>query len=612
MFTQKGQVLIIATLILAVVIATTAVLLSKIAFGNNTVRHQERAAETREVAEAGIEYAIDKLNTDPGYGGEMDVPFGDGVMDIAVSSGSGETTVTSTAYYPDKVNTKETKVIEVTVATSSSDVSFNYGVQVGDGGLILQNNAMVDGNVFSNGSISGGSGSRITGDAIVASGTSLLADATVTTQSGTFNFGNNASQARIAQSFEPTVTDTINKVELFVRKTHNNTSNATVRIVADNGGVPGSVNLATGTLLSSAAGTGSLAWIEVALSPNPTLTSGFTYWIIVEPQAINSSRYWVSGSHDNSGYGNGIGMHYNNGTSSWINSVRDYNFKTYMGSVSTSLSGVVVGDITHICDDAHYATHHGDAYAQQITNSTVECDVYYDGGLTGSTYGRNAHPGSIPQSPGQMPISDGTIADWKADAQLGGTTTGDVIISANGSIGPKEITGNLIVNGSVELEITGSLYVHGNITLNIGAEVYLSPGYNATSGVIVNDGKIIFNNNAILCGSYYDNGSNICYAEDPVNPGNYSFLMMVTTDTSQDTANPSVDISNNSQGVIVYAANGTIRMNNNAGVNEAVAYKLFLSNNAIVTYHSGLVNANFVSGPGASLTIKPGSWRIVE
>ena len=44
-------------------------------------------------------------------------------------------------------------------------VSFNYGVQVGQGGLEMDNNSRVIGNVYSNGSITGSNGATVTGDA---------------------------------------------------------------------------------------------------------------------------------------------------------------------------------------------------------------------------------------------------------------------------------------------------------------------------------------------------------------------------------------------------------------------------------------------------------------
>lgn len=61
----------------------------------------------------------------------------------------------------------------LTVTTSSSDSGFNYGVQVGAGGFILENSSSVKGNVYSNGPISG-AGNFIYGDAISAGASGLV------------------------------------------------------------------------------------------------------------------------------------------------------------------------------------------------------------------------------------------------------------------------------------------------------------------------------------------------------------------------------------------------------------------------------------------------------
>lgn len=608
---ERGQTLLIAAIILTAVLALTVVLLSQIIFGRNTVTQQVEETEAREIAEAGIEYAIDQLNVNPAYAGATDIAFGDGVFDINVSTLPNEdTAVMSTAYYPDKVNTKATKQIEVIISTTSDVVSFNYGVQVGQGGLVMQENSTVLGNVYSNGNIDGANNARITGDAIVAGGTSLAADQSQTVQTTTLTFGTPAI-SDIAQSFEPGITDIVTRVQLYIQR-NNNPSDATVRVVTDNGNSPTGTELTTGTLLASATGT-ALSWVEISLTGTPLLNAGEKYWIIVDAGS-HASKNWTIGSHDNSGYGNGIGMHYNG--SSWLDSNRDYNFKTFMGGATTHLDYVVVGDKTHTCDNAHYEGppgHHGDAYANTITNSWVECDVHYQT-ISGTTVGRNSvvETEDLPQ--GQLPISEGLVNDWKAAAQAGGTTAGDMTISTSGSLGPREITGNLTIDGGVELEITGTVYVHGNITFEENAEVYLTAGYSGKSGIIVADGRVTVQNNVILCGAYYTPATNTCLLEDPnpANAGNYSYFLLITTDPSQDILNPSILLRNDSSTVIVYALNGTIHVENNAEVNEAIGYKLSLAQNAEIEYHNGLANANFVSGPGASFTIKPGSWRILQ
>lgn len=93
---------------------------------------------------------------------------------------------------------------------------------------------------------------------------------------------------------------------------------------------------------------------------------------------------------------------------------------------------------------------------------------------------------------------------------------------------------------------------------------------------------------------------------------------MMLTNSNCDGSSPTgcthhdgaVDIHNNATGVIFYAPNGMVNLHNGVNVTEVTAYKLRLDNTAIITYESGLANANFSSGPGASWQIN--DWKEVE
>src|SRR3989344_3188338 len=64
------------------------------------------------------------------------------------------------------------------VLTTSSGVTFTYGVQVGDGGLEMENTSQVIGSVYSNGDIEGENSPEITGDVFLA-GSSTIEHVTV-------------------------------------------------------------------------------------------------------------------------------------------------------------------------------------------------------------------------------------------------------------------------------------------------------------------------------------------------------------------------------------------------------------------------------------------------
>lgn len=58
--------------------------------------------------------------------------------------------------------------------TTGTSLSFHYGVQVGEGGLVMENNSLVSGNVYSNGSISGSGSNLIKGDVVSAGPNGLI------------------------------------------------------------------------------------------------------------------------------------------------------------------------------------------------------------------------------------------------------------------------------------------------------------------------------------------------------------------------------------------------------------------------------------------------------
>jgi len=233
----------------------------------------------------------------------------------------------------------------------------------------------------------------------------------------------------------------------------------------------------------------------------------------------------------------------------------------------------------------------GDARAHTVRSSTIAGSLYCQSG-TGNNKSCNtsqADPATV-----GMPITQVMIDKWKADAELGGTTTGNVTISSPTSLGPQKITGNLAINA--DLVITGTIYVVGNITTNNGAEISLHNSYGATGGVIVSDGKVTLSNNVLFFGSGSEG----------------SYVLLVTTSicpTGCSGAN-AIEILNNVGAILVNAQNGTVHLNNNVELNEVVGNKIIIDNSAEVHYLSGLANTNFTSGPSGGWSIE--SWQEVE
>lgn len=204
-----------------------------------------------------------------------------------------------------------------------------------------------------------------------------------------------------------------------------------------------------------------------------------------------------------------------------------------------------------------------------------------------------SRPNEIDSIP--LPISVQQITNWKNQASCQNNPAclifGDytVPIGTIVSLGPKKITGNLIIENNATLVLTGDVYVVGDIIINNLATVRLDAGYFDSSGVLLNDGKIIVNNDSILQGS-----------GQPA-----SYLMLLSTNSSLDLASPAIDVKNNSAGAVFYTSAGLMRLRNDMQIREATAYKLYLDNNAVVEYEVGLQNLNFSSGPA-------GGWLIIS
>lgn len=134
-------------------------------------KRANQAAVAQTLAEAGIEKAVWRVNSNSGYIGESNLGLPTGTVDIVVENvDQVNKFVTATAFVPSKADPKVTRKVRVKLFADihSSNVSFHYGVQVGSLGVIMSNNSKINGNVYTDGSIIGGNGSEISGDAIVS------------------------------------------------------------------------------------------------------------------------------------------------------------------------------------------------------------------------------------------------------------------------------------------------------------------------------------------------------------------------------------------------------------------------------------------------------------
>lgn len=136
------------------------------------------------------------------------------------------------------------------------------------------------------------------------------------------------SQIDVAQSFTPSASQRIVKIELYLKKI-GSPANATVRLVRDSSGSP-STNpadvLTAGTLNAAAVGT-SYAWQTVVLTQKPTLSSGTRYWIVVDT-SLDNADYLLQGGDAAAGYAGGSAKRSADWTlGGWISIGADLDFR---------------------------------------------------------------------------------------------------------------------------------------------------------------------------------------------------------------------------------------------------------------------------------------------
>ena len=256
----------------------------------------------------------------------------------------------------------------------------------------------------------------------------------------------------------------------------------------------------------------------------------------------------------------------------------------------------------------YYGIQVGAGGLEMDNNSIVNGNVYANGNITGGNgstiTGDATSAGTIDNPPTvngtrtegaallSLPISEAQIDAWKADAEAGGITVGDVTVTSTQTIGPQKITGKLTVTNGENLIVSGTIWVEGDIVFDNNSIIELSSSYGPNSGVVISDSKIDVKNNASFSGSG--------------DPDSYMMLLAAKDSTGEELIN----VDNNSLGVIYYAGKGWIKFSNNATAKEATAYGIRLDNNAEITYDTGLANAQFSSGPAGGWDIQ--MWREVE
>ncbi len=121
------------------------------------------------IAESGIEDMVWRVMSGKQTGSPETLGVGKGTTTINVTVTPDNKRIIRSDGQRDGVR----RSLETRIDLSITNASFIYGAQVGGGGLEMENNATLNGSVFSNGTIIGDNGAVITGDAFAASNSQI-------------------------------------------------------------------------------------------------------------------------------------------------------------------------------------------------------------------------------------------------------------------------------------------------------------------------------------------------------------------------------------------------------------------------------------------------------
>jgi len=175
---SQGQAVITAVIFLLLIsLAVIFGLVSPVLRESKISRDLILSKQSYFLAEAGAEDLVYRLKTGRQYNINENLELNGFSAAVATVDLSGdEKEIISTADVFNLIRKIKIKL------TTDSGVSFHYGLQVGEGGLVMENNSLVSGNVYSNGPVQGFNSNLVKGD-VVSAGPDGLVDGIYATSS---------------------------------------------------------------------------------------------------------------------------------------------------------------------------------------------------------------------------------------------------------------------------------------------------------------------------------------------------------------------------------------------------------------------------------------------
>src|SRR3989344_1653125 len=121
---QKGQELMITMILSAFFFIILSVVLTLVSNYVYNERYLVASSQALNIAEGGVDYAIDQLNQNSSYAGESDKIFGEGVFSVSVTDiDSSHKNISVTSYVPNSSNPVATKTVKINTDIGTSVIS---------------------------------------------------------------------------------------------------------------------------------------------------------------------------------------------------------------------------------------------------------------------------------------------------------------------------------------------------------------------------------------------------------------------------------------------------------------------------------------------------------
>ncbi len=159
-YREKGFAAFFVTILVMIVVFATATSIFILTYMEQKItRNIIKSTQAYYTTEAGVEDILLRLTEDMNWSTPYTLKLNGGEATLEISDIiGGARTIISEGNISERI-----RRIKIVYEISSDKTSFYYGAQVGEGGLLMDDGSVVDGNIFSNGNIEASPNTEITG-----------------------------------------------------------------------------------------------------------------------------------------------------------------------------------------------------------------------------------------------------------------------------------------------------------------------------------------------------------------------------------------------------------------------------------------------------------------